>query len=115
MHELSIAMSILDVAQEEAERCGGARVEAVHVKVGALSGVIPEALLSAYELARERTPLANSRLVIENVAATVYCPACRAERPVRSLQWFRCANCDAPASEVLHGRELEVTALEVVE
>ena len=40
MHELSIAMSILDVAEEEAERQGGARVVAVHLKLGPLSGVV---------------------------------------------------------------------------
>ena len=56
MHELSIAMSILDVAGEEVEHHGGARVEAIHIRLGPLAGVVKEALLSAYELASERTP-----------------------------------------------------------
>jgi hydrogenase nickel incorporation protein HypA/HybF len=115
MHELSIAMSILDVAHEEAERRGAVRVEAIHVRVGALSGVVSEALLSAYELAREQTEFANCRLVVEDVPATVYCPACGAERAVRSVQWFRCAECDGLVSDLVHGRELEVSALELAE
>jgi hydrogenase nickel incorporation protein HypA/HybF len=57
MHELSIALSIIDAACEEAERHAGARVVAVHLKLGPLSGVVKEALVSAYELAREGSPL----------------------------------------------------------
>jgi hydrogenase nickel incorporation protein HypA/HybF len=60
MHELSIALSILDVATEEAARRSG-RVLAVHLKLGPLAGVVKEALLSAYDLAREGTPLGPSR------------------------------------------------------
>ena len=34
MHELSIAMSILDVVEEEMQQHQGAQVEAIHVRVG---------------------------------------------------------------------------------
>ncbi len=115
MHELSIALSILDVVGEEVKRRGGVRVEAIHVKLGPLSGVEKEALLSAYELAREQTPFARSALVLEEVPVVVFCPKCQAERRVHSIQRFCCAECDTPASEVLHGRELELAALELDE
>ena len=115
MHELSIALSILDVAGEEVERRGGPRVEAIHLRLGPLAGVVPEALVSAYELAREATPFATSRLVIEEVPIVVYCANCDAERPVRSMQDFCCAVCGAAASKLIHGRELELAALELVE
>ncbi len=67
MHELSIAMSMIDVAEEEAATRGSQPVTAIYVKIGALSGVAPDALSAAYELARENTDLANARLVIEQV------------------------------------------------
>ena len=51
MHELSIAMSIVEFAQEEAERRGSARVISVHLRLGAFSGVAKQALLSSYEMA----------------------------------------------------------------
>ena len=47
MHELSIAMSIIELAQEESER-RGVQVSAVHLKLGALSGVVKEALLGSF-------------------------------------------------------------------
>ncbi len=34
MHELSIAMSIVEMAQEEAKSLGGVQVDAVHLKLG---------------------------------------------------------------------------------
>ena len=113
MHELSIAMSLLDVAQEELERHPGARVEALHLRVGPLSGVVKESLVSAYELAREQTPLANARLIFEDIPIVIFCSKCLAERPVQSLQYFCCAECGTPASDVRRGRELELAALEL--
>jgi hydrogenase nickel incorporation protein HypA/HybF len=112
MHELSIALSIVEVATEEAER-RSARVAAVHLKVGQLSGVVAEALTSAFELARESTPLADAVLVIERVAVVVFCPACAAERGV-SFPHLSCPVCGTPTPEVVRGRELEVTALEII-
>lgn len=114
MHELSIAMSIVELAQEEAEN-RGVQVEAVHLKLGALSGVVKEALLSCYEMVCDDTPLQGSRLLIEDVPVVIFCPSCRGERPLSSVQLFCCPECGTPASEVVHGKELEVVALEVKE
>ena len=115
VHELSIAMSIVELAQEEAERRGGFQVSAIHFRLGPLSGVVKDALLSAYELACEGTPLAGSRLQIEDVPIIVYCPRCADRRPLASAQDFSCSVCHTPTSEVLQGRELEVSALEILE
>jgi hydrogenase nickel incorporation protein HypA/HybF len=112
MHELSIALSLIDVACEEAQR-RRARAVALHVRVGPLSGVVAEALLSAFELAREGTPLEDSRLEIEQTPILMDCHVCRVERPVVSLHELRCAECGAPAAEIVGGRELELTALEI--
>jgi hydrogenase nickel incorporation protein HypA/HybF len=115
MHELSIAMSIVDMAQEEAERRGDVQVTAIYLKLGALSGVVKEALLSSYEMACEGTALQGSRLVIEEVPIIVHCSSCQQERRLSSMQLFCCAECGAPTSEVIRGKELEVTALEIEE
>jgi hydrogenase nickel incorporation protein HypA/HybF len=113
MHELSIALSILDVAEEEAER-RGASVAAIHLRLGPLSGVVKQALVSAYDLAREQSPMADARLVIEEVPVVLFCPACDAERQAVSLQELRCSACGAAPSKILRGRELEVVALEIL-
>ncbi len=113
MHELSIAMSMVEMAAEEAASRGGAQVYAIHLKLGPLSGVVKEALLFSYEVACEGTPLEGSRLLIEEVPVVVFCPACEAETTLASLQRFCCALCQAPTSQVVQGKELEVVALEI--
>jgi hydrogenase nickel incorporation protein HypA/HybF len=112
MHELSIALAVLDVAAEEAGRRGG-RVAAVHLKLGPLSGVVKEALVSAYDLAREGTPLAGAELVIEEAPLVAWCPACAANRNPASVFEMSCPVCGAPTPDVVGGRELEVVALEI--
>ena len=113
MHELSIAVSILDLAAEEAERHGSVRVLEIHLKLGPLSGVVKEALLSAYQLARESTPLEEAQLVIEEVPVQVHCPTCKTTRAVVSAQQLCCALCGTPSADVVSGRELEVVAMEI--
>ena len=115
MHELSIAMSIVEMAEEESDRHGGARVSAVHLKLGALSGVVKDALLSSYEMACEGTALEGSVLRIKEVPIIAHCAACNEPRAVDSLQWFVCPVCASPVSKVLQGREMEVVALEIEE
>jgi hydrogenase nickel incorporation protein HypA/HybF len=112
MHELSIAMSIVEMAQEEAQT-RGVQVSAIHLKLGAMSGVVKEALLSCYELACEGTPLAGSRLVVDEVPVLVFCPECRQPRPLSSIQLFACSECGEPTPDILQGKELEVVALEI--
>jgi hydrogenase nickel incorporation protein HypA/HybF len=114
MHELSIAMSIVDTAQEEAER-RGVRVSAVHLRLGALAGVVKDALLFSYDMACQDTPLQGSRLVVEDLPVVVFCPHCQARRSLNSVQSFACPVCGAPTADILQGKELEVFALEVEE
>jgi len=115
MHELSIAMSIVEMAQEESDRRGHAQVLAVHLRLGRLSGVVKEALLSSYEMACEATPLEGSRLSIEEIPVEVFCPKCDCPRAISSIQWFCCPDCGTPTPTLLHGKELEVVALEIKE
>jgi len=115
MHELSIAMSVLEIVEEEAERQGGAKVLAVHLRIGPLSGVVKEALTSAFELARENTPWADCKLVIEEVPVVAFCPVCQTERTVSSIQHICCPVCDTPMPNITAGRELEVAAMEISE
>ncbi|HEY4897283.1 MAG TPA: hydrogenase maturation nickel metallochaperone HypA, partial [Solirubrobacteraceae bacterium] len=70
MHELSIAQSILSVAERHS---GGRRVRAVEVKVGYLRQVVPDSLRFAFELVSVGTPLEDAELRIEHVAAAARC------------------------------------------
>jgi len=114
MHELSVAMSIVEMATEEGARHGG-KVSAVHLRLGAFSGVVRDALLFSYEVACHDTPLEGSTLVIEDVPLVVYCPHCQARRALPSIQALVCDACGQPTPDVREGRELELVALEIAE
>lgn len=115
MHELSIALSIVEGASEEASRHAGAHVEAVHLRLGQLSGVVKEALLFSYGLACEGTRLEGSRLEIEDIPAAVFCSRCDAEQRLASIQHFCCPVCGIATPDVTQGRELLITGLELSE
>jgi hydrogenase nickel incorporation protein HypA/HybF len=68
MHELSIAMSIADAAEEEASKHAGSRVCAVHLRLGKLSGVVKDALLFSWDASCDGTSLTGVRLVVEEVS-----------------------------------------------
>jgi len=107
-------MGIVDIAQEESTR-HAVRVSVVHLRLGQLSGVVKDALLTCYEMACMDTPLQGSRLEIEEVPVVVYCPQCRADRVLDSVQFFSCPQCGTPTAAVLRGKEIEVVSLEVAE
>ena len=112
MHELSICLSMIDEIELQREKYGDAIVEVVYMRLGVLSGVDPQALRFAYEIAREGTSLASSRLEIETVPLLVFCPSC-GQTHTPDPQDVLCPRCVTPEQEILEGRELEVRALEL--
>ena len=115
MHELSIALSIIEAVEEEALRQGGGRITAVHVKVGALSGVVKDALESAFEIARVGTSIDAAVLVVEEVSVVIFCPKCAGPRRVESEMRLACPVCDTPSGQILEGKEMQLVALEMEE
>jgi hydrogenase nickel incorporation protein HypA/HybF len=112
MHELSIACSIAELALEEA-RSREVRVTAIHVQLGALSGVVAEALAGSWEIAVAGTLLAGSQLMIQEVPLTVHCRDCALQSAVECTFPLLCPACGRPAPEIVDGRQLQIVALEV--
>jgi hydrogenase nickel incorporation protein HypA/HybF len=113
MHELSIAEGIVDIVAEASHKQGDARITAVHLRLGALAGVVEEALRFSFEVAAAGTAAEKAELRIERVPVTVYCPLCQMERILPGPQPVSCPECGTPTPRVIAGTELEVVALEV--
>jgi len=112
MHELSIAHSLVNTAEEALVGTNVTTVEVVYLRLGALSGVVKDALLFGYDIATENTRLAGSRLEIEEVPVVVYCPQCDAEHTLDHIQLFQCPTCGTPTGDIRQGREIELVSLE---
>ncbi|MEM8680073.1 MAG: hydrogenase maturation nickel metallochaperone HypA [Planctomycetota bacterium] len=113
MHELSIANSLVTLAVEAIESANESDVivDEVHVRVGALAGVVKEALHFCYDMATERTPLEGSTLVVHELPVVVFCPSCAEEIELPSIQRFRCTRCDQPTADIRQGQELELQSI----
>ena len=85
------------------------------MKLGALSGVAKDALYFSWELACAGVAaLEGSRLVIEEIPVVVRCARCKQDGTLETINKFVCPNCNAFVSTIVAGRELEVTALEII-
>lgn len=113
MHELSVALSLVEAAELAAKRAGAERVNYLRVRVGSMSGVVAEALEFSYAIATRGTLLEGSALRIEAVPVAVYCGRCDQERDLPELHSFRCPVCGATTARIVRGKELEVLDMEV--
>lgn len=115
MHELSVAISLLDVITETLIQGAGpdARATRVRVEIGELSGVVPAALRTAFASAIAGTDLAGCALELIPVAVRLRCERCDADVAARSPSDLRCVRCQTPSNAILRGRELDVIAIEV--
>ena len=113
MHELSIASDLVRRVLEIVERYPGSRAGTVTVAVGVYSGVDPSALAYSFPLAAEGTILRDVALVTESVAPTFDCRSCGASRLNSSVP--SCTVCGSTDLALATGRELEITALELLD
>jgi hydrogenase nickel incorporation protein HypA/HybF len=117
MHELSIALGLVEVACEALAGCDPPpnRVQSVLVRIGALSGVVSEALEFCYGLSVAGTPLEGSRLVVQEQPVVLFCPRCQENRTLDDDLGFRCPVCNTLTSQIVHGRELELVSMELID
>ncbi len=112
MHELSIMQSALDMALAQARKAEASRVYVIKLRVGDLSGVVPEALQFAFESLAAGTLADGAALEIEPVAARFWCGECRKE--FQAAQVFaECPDCRQVSGDLRAGREIELASMEI--
>lgn len=113
MHELSIVHGIIETVSESVESAHAKKIIAVYLKVGALSGVVKDALLFSFDLATEQTPLEGAQLIVEELPVAIFCKTCGQVRELAGVQSFRCPVCQTPSADIRQGRELEIRSIEI--
>jgi hydrogenase nickel incorporation protein HypA/HybF len=108
MHELGIVQEVVAIAAESAE---GRRVRRVVLEIGALTAVVPDALLFAFELVAEGTVVQGAALEIRDVPARGRCRRCATDVELGKV-WGACT-CGSMDLEIISGNELRVKELEV--
>lgn len=116
MHELSICQGIIDVAGAAvAERASpGTRVATVVVRIGRLTGIVPDCLRHYFDLLTPGTPLGGASLLIEEIPIRGRCDDCAADFQIDTLS-FSCPTCGSGFVDLRSGRELQVVSLDTIE
>jgi hydrogenase nickel incorporation protein HypA/HybF len=112
MHELSIVASLFEILEEKAEEQKAKKIVSVELKVGALSGVVPEFLKTAFDVYKKDTIADEAELKIEEVPLRVKCQHCGAEI-VKDDFVFLCEKCESRELKTLAGTELLLEKIEM--
>ncbi len=112
MHEGSIVESALEIVFRHMEAESAERVSAIGLRVGALAGVVPEALRFAFAALTPGTPAEGATLTIEFLPTRILCAKCGHEGERADFQ-YECEACGSLETEVRQGRELDVMCIDL--
>jgi hydrogenase nickel incorporation protein HypA/HybF len=114
MHELGIAQNILEIVQQSVPEDRAAAVRSIRIRVGQLSGVVPDSLDFCFSVIVGETGMRQASLAIEHVPTVSKCRDCGHSFSVEDFL-FCCPACSSASVEVVSGRELEVLEIELEE
>jgi hydrogenase nickel incorporation protein HypA/HybF len=112
MHELSVCQALIDQVARVAREQRAARVSAIHISVGPLSGIEPQLLEQAYPLAAAGSLAEEAELCIESAPIRVYCDQCEQESTATANRLI-CAGCGNWRTRLVSGDELLLTHVEL--
>lgn len=114
MHELSIAQSIVSIAENAVPKNIKSTITSVELQIGELSGIEIESLRFALSVIKKDTLLKDADLNIEVIEGQAECPNCGTVFP---MHYFGCScpNCNNYFIKVLKGREMKVLNITVDE
>lgn len=113
MHEVSIADSLLSIAVRECKSSGFSKIGSIKVSIGNASGVMPEALLFAFDALKTGTIADKASLIIEKIPILGHCNLCNSDFIVNESFVLYCPHCKGTSFTLKCGRELNITELDV--
>ncbi len=112
MHELSVVAGLFEILEEKARDAGALHVTAVTIRIGRLSGVVPDLLESAFDSFKKGTIASEASLLVETPPLRVRCRSCGKEASTDE-PLFACPACGAPGLEILEGMDIFLQKLEI--
>lgn len=112
MHELSIAMGIVDIAEKEAKKINASAIEAIELEIGELSGVEIDALNFVWESAVNGSVLENATKKIDIIKGKAKCLDCNSTFDIKNI-YDACPKCNSYLKGIIQGKELKIKTLEI--
>jgi hydrogenase nickel incorporation protein HypA/HybF len=113
MHELPVTQSILDIALRHAAKANAARILAISLTIGELTGFVDDSIQFYFDFLSKDTLAAGARLTIVRIPALAQCRSCAAEYAPPDSRLWTCPDCGALGGDVIAGREFFVSSIEV--
>jgi hydrogenase nickel incorporation protein HypA/HybF len=110
MHELSIAESILAIAQSEMEKAGATSIGELELEIGKLAGVEYSALDFALQMLTENSSFKNTKIVIQKPDGNATCNDCSSNFLIDSFI-SQCPKCSSYRYTITSGKELRVKSI----
>jgi len=111
MHEMSIALQLIDQLGALAREHRLASVTTVTVEVGAMQQVVPEALRTAFMAARPESVAEHAELKITEQTIEAVCRECgRSYQP--ELACYACPHCGRADPEITAGGAITIVSLQ---
>ena len=112
MHELSIVASLFEIMEKKAQEKGSNKIISVKLQVGKLSGVVPELLMTAFDMYKKDTIAKDAKLEILEVPFKIQCKTCK-KTIVKDDFLFICPDCGSQDLKTLSGTELIMEKMEL--
>ena len=113
MHEASIAISLLETITDLCQQEGYSSIESVRLKVGRAAGILPDALLFAFDVVKAGTSAGQAELIIEHVLLGGFCRECGIEFESEERYVYSCPACKSSAIKITRGDEMQIIDMEV--
>ena len=112
MHELSIALGIVNIAEKETKKAKAQKVELIELEIGTLAGIEFDSLDFVWPSAVKNTVLEYAEKKIHIVEAEAKCADCETIFKVEQV-YDACPECNSYLKHIVKGKELLVKSLEV--
>jgi len=114
MHEFSIAQNLIRIVKDAVDNGNLSKVTKVKVKVGELSGVVPDALEFSFRIIADDNNMKRAQLEIDFVPLKVKCKNCKKEFKLE-FPSFVCPDCSSSDLDIITGNELFLESIELEE
>ena len=112
MHELSIVMSIIDIAQQYAVEASAKRIDEIEMDIGCLSTIDMDAFEFAWQQAVKQTILEGAATKINRIKGRATCMDCATVFEAAHV-FDGCPACAGHLINITAGKELRVRSLTV--
>lgn len=110
MHEMSIVVSIVEIAESEAKKANATKITSLELDIGTVSGIELPALNFAFDSIKNETMLKNAEIIINSITAKSVCEDCNYKFHVEDV-YSLCPKCNSYKTNIIQGKEMKVKSI----